>query len=103
MEVSFSLGNLSICTELDLGDILGVTLEWIYFSVFSYLTYSVRHPHYAILAVRIAVSNLHKETKKVFSDVMEDLYNLMNPITKKHSLMILEKNIQKFISKWEVG
>lgn len=28
---------------------------------------TVKHPDYAILAARIAVSNLHKETKKVFS------------------------------------
>ena len=26
---------------------------------------TVKHPDYAILAARIAVSNLHKETKKV--------------------------------------
>ncbi|KAI9588790.1 ribonucleoside-diphosphate reductase large subunit-like [Glossina fuscipes] len=32
------------------------------------------HPDYAILAARIAVSNLHKETKKVFSEVVTDLY-----------------------------
>jgi ribonucleoside-diphosphate reductase subunit M1 len=28
---------------------------------------TMRHPDYAILAARIAVSNLHKQTKKVFS------------------------------------
>ena len=28
---------------------------------------TTKHPDYAILAARIAVSNLHKETKKVFS------------------------------------
>ena len=28
---------------------------------------TTKHPHYAILAARIAVSNLHKETKKTFS------------------------------------
>ena len=30
-------------------------------------TMTTKHPHYAHLAARIAVSNLHKETKKVFS------------------------------------
>ena len=30
---------------------------------------------YAILAARIAISNLHKETKKTFSHVIEDLYS----------------------------
>lgn len=32
------------------------------------------HPDYAILAARIAISNLHKETKKTFSHVIKDLY-----------------------------
>ena len=39
----------------------------------AYLT--TKHPDYAILAARIAVSNLHKETKKNFSHVIRDLYN----------------------------
>lgn len=39
----------------------------------AYLT--TKHPDYAILAARIAVSNLHKETKKNFSHVIEDLYS----------------------------
>lgn len=30
-------------------------------------TLTTKYPDYAILAARIAVSNLHKETKKVFS------------------------------------
>uniref|UniRef100_A0A8C6PSU6 Ribonucleoside-diphosphate reductase n=1 Tax=Nothobranchius furzeri TaxID=105023 RepID=A0A8C6PSU6_NOTFU len=51
-------------------------------------TLTTKHPDYAILAARIAVSNLHKETKKVFSDVMEDLYNYVNPLNKRHSPMI---------------
>ncbi len=40
---------------------------------------STRHPDYAILAARIAVSNLHKETEKSFSDTVEKLYNYINP------------------------
>ncbi|PAV57924.1 hypothetical protein WR25_23828 [Diploscapter pachys] len=47
-----------------------------------------RHPDYGILAARIAVSNLHKTSKKAFSDVMEDLYNFINPNTGKHSPII---------------
>ncbi|KAF8522037.1 ribonucleotide reductase alpha subunit [Gautieria morchelliformis] len=43
----------------------------------AYLTTS--HPDYAVLAARIAISNLHKETKKKFSEVIEDLYNYVNP------------------------
>lgn len=33
-------------------------------------TLTTKHPDYAVLAARIAVSNLHKETKKVFSGEM---------------------------------
>ena len=39
----------------------------------AYLT--TKHPDYAILAARIAVSNLHKETKKNFSHVVKDLHD----------------------------
>jgi ribonucleoside-diphosphate reductase subunit M1 len=46
------------------------------------------HPDYAVLAARIAVSNLHKETKKQFSSVIEDLYHYTNPINDKPSPMI---------------
>ncbi|XP_076467900.1 ribonucleoside-diphosphate reductase large subunit-like isoform X2 [Babylonia areolata] len=51
-------------------------------------TMTTKHPDYAVLAARIAVSNLHKETKKVFSDVMTDLYNWINPKTGLSSPMI---------------
>lgn len=44
----------------------------------AYLT--TRHPDYAILAARIAVSNLHKETLKPFSSVIEILYHAVNPL-----------------------
>lgn len=46
------------------------------------------HPDYAVLAARIAISNLHKETKKHFSQVVQDLYAYVNPKTGKHSPMI---------------
>lgn len=37
-------------------------------------TMTTKHPDYAVLAARIAVSNLHKETKKCFSgEWMKDL------------------------------
>merc|ERR1711972_294662 len=44
-------------------------------------TMTTKHPDYAILAARIAVSNLHKETKKEFSVVMDDVYNMTNSLT----------------------
>lgn len=57
-------------------------------------TMTTKHPDYAQLAARIAVSNLHKETKKVFSDVMNDLYHWINPKTGKHSPMISENTLK---------
>ncbi|XP_052012014.1 ribonucleoside-diphosphate reductase large subunit [Apodemus sylvaticus] len=56
-------------------------------------TLTTKHPDYAILAARIAVSNLHKETKKVFSDVMEDLYNYINPHNGRHSPMVASSTL----------
>ena len=49
---------------------------------------TVTHPDYAILAARIAVSNLHKQTKKQFSAVVADLFNYVNPKNQKHQPMI---------------
>lgn len=40
-----------------------------------------QHPDYGLLAARIAVSNLHKETKKNWLDVCDDLYHYMEPRT----------------------
>ncbi|GFG30507.1 hypothetical protein Cfor_08130 [Coptotermes formosanus] len=51
-------------------------------------TMTTKHPDYAILAARIAVSNLHKETKKSFSEVMDALHKMINPKTKRPSPMI---------------
>jgi ribonucleoside-diphosphate reductase alpha chain len=42
---------------------------------------TTKHPDYALLASRIAISNLHKNTKKSFSDTMTDLYNYIDPKT----------------------
>ena len=48
------------------------------------------HPDYAILAARIAVSNLHKNTTKSFSETMQKLYDHIDLNTKKHSPIITE-------------
>lgn len=39
----------------------------------------MEHPDYGMLASRISVSNLHKNTTECFSSVMESLYNNNNP------------------------
>ena len=54
----------------------------------AYLT--TKHPDYAILAARIAVSNLQKETTKQFSSVVEALYNFVNLKTGKASPKVSE-------------
>ncbi|CAI5202716.1 ANM_HP_G0087270.mRNA.1.CDS.1 [Saccharomyces cerevisiae] len=46
------------------------------------------HPDYATLAARIAISNLHKQTTKQFSKVVEDLYRYVNAATGKPAPMI---------------
>ena len=53
-------------------------------------TMTTNHPDYAKLAARISVSNLHKNTKKTFSDVMTDLYQYVNPRTGKKGPMIAD-------------
>lgn len=52
---------------------------------------TVTHPDYAILAARIAVSNLHKQTKKQWSSVVSDLYYYVNPKNGKPSPMIAQE------------
>ncbi len=51
---------------------------------------TIDHPDYALLASRIAVSNLHKETKKSFSDVMEDLYKYVDTKTGQRASLIAD-------------
>ena len=60
-------------------------------------TLTTAHPDYAILAARISVSNLHKNTKKIFSEVMDDLYNYINPRTSK-TAPLLSDEVYKVIS-----
>ena len=54
-------------------------------------TMAVQHPDYAKLAARVAVSNLHKNTKKVFSEVMRDLYEYVNPKTGKSAPLLADE------------
>ena len=68
-------------------------------------TMTTTHPDYAKLAARISVSNLHKNTKKSFSETMTDLYEYVNPRTgKKAPLLsdevheVIQKNAEKLDS-----
>jgi len=49
-----------------------------------------KHPDYAQLAARIAVSNLHKTTKKSFSETMKMMYDHVNPRNGKWSPLLAD-------------
>jgi ribonucleoside-diphosphate reductase alpha chain len=57
---------------------------------------TTKHPDYALLASRIAVSNLHKNTKKSFSDTMKDLYEYVDPKTGEKASLIA-KDVHEII------
>jgi len=61
-------------------------------------TMTTEHPDYAILAARIAVSNLHKRTKKNFSEVVTDLYNYVDPVTQKPASLV-SKELYEVVQK----
>ena len=54
-------------------------------------TMTTTHPDYARLAARVSVSNLHKNTKKSFSEVMTDLYTYVNPRTEKKAPLLSDE------------
>lgn len=51
-------------------------------------TLTTRHPDFAKLAARIAVSNLHKVTSKSFSNTMKRLYTYVDPKTGQNAPLI---------------
>jgi ribonucleoside-diphosphate reductase alpha chain len=66
---------------------------------------TTKHPDYALLASRIAVSNLHKNTIKSFSETMKLLYNYVDSKTGKNAALladdvydIIEKNAEELDS-----
>lgn len=52
------------------------------------------HPDYGLLAARIAISNLHKNTQKSFMDTMKRLYEYVNSRSGQASPMIDDKVYQ---------
>ncbi len=55
---------------------------------------ATEHPDYAILAARISISNLHKNTDKSFSRSMEILYNYIDPITNERANLLSDSFIE---------
>lgn len=65
-------------------------------------SFTTKHPDYALLASRIAVSNLHKNTKKSFSATMSDLYTYINPRTGQKSPMVADDVYQIILDNSEL-
>jgi len=59
---------------------------------------TTKHPDYAILAARIAVSNLHKVTSKSFSSTMKRLYTYEDPKNGENA-SLLAKDVWEVIHK----
>ncbi|MGK0316211.1 MAG: ribonucleoside-diphosphate reductase alpha subunit [Saprospiraceae bacterium] len=65
---------------------------------------TTRHPDYAMLAARISISNLHKNTDKSFSTTMENLFNYIDPKTGEQAGLISDvamKTIKKHASTFD--
>ena len=52
---------------------------------------TTQHPDYGKLAARIAVSNMHKQTSKSFSETMYKLHGYINPKTGEHGPLISDE------------
>lgn len=59
---------------------------------------TTKHPDYATLAARIAVSNLHKKTSKSFANTMKRLYTYVDPKTGENAPLI-SNEVYEFIRK----
>jgi ribonucleoside-diphosphate reductase alpha chain len=52
---------------------------------------TIAHPDYAQLAARIAISNLHSNTKKSFSETMNEMFYYVNPRTNQEAPLLSEE------------
>ncbi|MES2545198.1 MAG: ribonucleoside-diphosphate reductase subunit alpha [Bacteroidota bacterium] len=52
---------------------------------------TIAHPDYAQLAARIAISNLHKNTNKSFSETMNEMYHYVNPRNGQEAPLLSEE------------
>jgi ribonucleoside-diphosphate reductase alpha chain len=52
---------------------------------------TIAHPDYAQLAARIAISNLHSNTKKCFSETMNEMFHYVNPRTNLEAPLLSEE------------
>ena len=56
------------------------------------------HPDYSVLAARLSITALHKETSKSFSTTIEKLYKYIDPITGQNASLI-DEEVYKIIKK----
>ncbi|WP_266203529.1 ribonucleoside-diphosphate reductase subunit alpha [Pontibacter kalidii] len=59
---------------------------------------TTKHPDYAVLAARVAISNLHKVTSKSFSNTMKRLYTYEDPKTGENASLIA-KDVYEIVRK----
>jgi len=52
---------------------------------------TISHPDFAQLAARIAISNLHKNTNKSFSETMNEMYHYINPRTNQAAPLLSDE------------
>ena len=78
-------------------DIKTSTLDQLAMETAASLT--TKHPDYSVLAARLAITALHKETKKSFSETVTDLFNYVNPKTGKHAPIVSE-NFHTIVKKY---
>lgn len=100
-KLSYSLSSL-----VDIHEVAKKTIEGIFDNVLTTeldnlaaetaASLTTTHPDYAILASRIAVSNLHKNTTKGFSSTMRKLYGYVNPANGKKMPLIAD-DVMKII------
>jgi ribonucleoside-diphosphate reductase alpha chain len=62
---------------------------------------TIAHPDYAQLAARIAISNLHSNTKKSFSETMNEMYHFVNsrngqkaPLLSEEVHLVIQENAE---------
>lgn len=51
---------------------------------------NIIHPNYSLLAARVAVNNLHSNTKSDFSEVIKDLYTYYDEKTQRDCSLIAD-------------
>ena len=101
-KLSYSLSPL-----VDIHEVAKKTIEGIYAGVLTTeldnlaaetaASLTTTHPDYAILASRIAVSNLHKNTVKSFSQTMRKLHGYTHPTTGK-KMPLLADDVMEIIN-----